>query len=82
MDAFFKNEFTTSIKREWRDDPEIPKSYLLFNFWVEHMLSPNISVLNIPLKTLDINGCRLAQRYRVGSVIERMFWAEYGQIIF
>ena len=30
-----------------------------------------------------LNGCRLAQMYRVGSVTysEMMFWFEYGQII-
>ena len=46
MDAFFKNEFTTSIKK-WRDDQNIPKKVtFLFYFglenMLENMLSPNI----------------------------------------
>ena len=36
-------------------------------------------------KAFDIQGCRVAQRYRTGSFVtffEKMFWFEYGQIIF
>ena len=46
------------------------------------MLSPNI--WDFPLNP-TLSSCRLAQRYRVGSVVtsfEKMFWFEYGQTIF
>ena len=84
MDASFKIKFTATIKKNGEMTQRYPKSYfsVLFLGW---KVQTYVTVLLIPLQTRDIKGCRLAQRFRVGSVVissEKMLWFEYGQILF
>ena len=80
MDAFFKKDYTASIKKMERRPRDTQKVIFLFYFWVENMLSKHME----RFFKFHFKHCRLDQWYCVGSVTTsaRMFWLEYGKIIF